>query len=211
MDWLNWTEQIHISPGPRAIYPTPLGHHRALSWAPCTKQHLPSSYLFYTFCCSLAQSCLALYNPMDCSMPSFPDLQYLSEFAETHVHWVGDAFQPFHPLSPLLLLSLIFPTSVACPMSQLFASGGQSIGSFSFSISPSNEYSGLISFRIDWFDLLDIQETLKSLLQHHSSKASALWHLDFFMNQLSHPYLTTGKNHSSDCTDLCQQNDVSAF
>ena len=78
------------------------------------------------------------------------------------------------------------------PMTWLFMSGGQSIGS-SFSMSPSNEYSGLISFRIDWFDLLAVQGTLKSLLQHHSSKASILWHLAFFTVQLSHPYMTTGK------------------
>ena len=75
-------------------------------------------------------------------------------------------------------------------MSQLFTSGGQS---FSFSISPSNEYSGLISFRIDWFDLLAVQGTLKSLLQHHSSKASILLHSAFFIVQLSHPHMTTGK------------------
>ena len=78
-------------------------------------------------------------------------------------------------------------------MSQLFASGGQTIGSFSFNISPSNEYSGLISFRMDWFDLLAVHGTLKSLLQHHSSKASILWHSAFFIVQLSHPYMTTGK------------------
>ena len=78
-------------------------------------------------------------------------------------------------------------------MSQLFASGGQSIGSFSFSISPSDEHSGLISFRMDWLDLLAVQGTLKSLLQHHSSKASVLQHSDFFIVQLSHPYKTTGK------------------
>ena len=79
-------------------------------------------------------------------------------------------------------------------MSQFFASCGQSIGSFSFSISPSNEYSGLISFRIDWLDLLAVQETLKSLLQHHSSKASILRCSAFFTVQLSHPCMTTGKN-----------------
>ena len=78
-------------------------------------------------------------------------------------------------------------------MSQLFASGGQSIGSFSFNISPSNEHSGLISFRMDWLDLLAVQGTLKSLLQHHSSKASILRCLVFFVVQLSHPYMTTGK------------------
>ena len=77
-------------------------------------------------------------------------------------------------------------------MSQFFASGGKSIG-FSFSISPSNEYSGLISFRMDWFDLLVVQGTLKSLLQHHSSKASIIWYSAFFLVQLSHPYMTTEK------------------
>ena len=78
-------------------------------------------------------------------------------------------------------------------MSQFFTSGGQSI-SFSFSISPSNDYSGLISFRFHWLDLLAIQGTLKSLRQHHSSKASTLWHSAFFIVQLSHPYMTAGKS-----------------
>ena len=78
-------------------------------------------------------------------------------------------------------------------MSQFFASGGQSVGSFSFSISPSNEYSGLISFRMDWLDLLAVQGTLKSLLQHHSSKASVLRRSAFFIVQLSHPYMTITK------------------
>ena len=78
-------------------------------------------------------------------------------------------------------------------MSQLFASGGQSIGSFSFNIRPSNEHLGLISFRMDWLDLLAVQGTLKSLLQHHSSKASILLCSAFFIVQLSHPYMTTGK------------------
>ena len=78
-------------------------------------------------------------------------------------------------------------------MSQLFASDGQNIGSFSFNINLSNEHSGLISFRMDWLDLCAVQGTLKSLLQHHSSKASILWNSAFFMVQLSHPYMTTGK------------------
>jgi len=86
-----------------------------------------------------------------------------------------------------------FPASGSFLMSQFFTSGGQSIKSFSFNISPSNEHPGLISFRIDWFDLLAVQGTLKSLLQHHSSKASILWHSAFFIVQLSHPYMTTGK------------------
>ena len=83
----------------------------------------------------------------------------------------------------------------------------------SFSISPSNEYSGLISFRTDWLDLLAIQGTwtLKSLLQHHNSKASILWHSAFFMIELSYPNMTAGKNHSFDYTDLCRQNDISPF
>ena len=94
-----------------------------------------------------------------------------------------------HPL----LLPPFLPASESFPMSQFFNSGGQSIWSFSFSISPSNEYSGLISFRMDWFDLLAVQGTLKSLLQHHSSKATILWHSAFFMVQLSHPHMITGK------------------
>ena len=95
-----------------------------------------------------------------------------------------------------------FPASGSFLMSQLFTSGGQYL-SFSFNISPSNEYSGLISFKIDWFDLLAVQGTLKTLLQHHSSKDSILQCSTFFMVQLSHPYMTTGKNHSLDYIDLC--------
>ena len=91
-------------------------------------------------------------------------------------------------------------------MSQLFASGGQNIG-----VSASNEYSGLIFFRFDWFNLLAVQGMLKSLLQHHSSKASILQHSAFFMIELSHPYMTTEKNLSFDYMDLCQQSNVSAF
>ena len=86
-----------------------------------------------------------------------------------------------------------FPTSGSFQMSQLFASGSQNIGSFSYNISPFNEHQGLISFRMDWLYLLAVQRTLKSLLQHHSSKASILWCSAFFIGQLSHPYMTTGK------------------
>ena len=85
-----------------------------------------------------------------------------------------------------------FPASESFQVSQFFTSGGQSI-SFGFSISPSNEYSGLISFRMDWLDRLAVQETIKGLLQHHSSKASIFWHSAFPIVQLSHPYMTTGK------------------
>ena len=95
---------------------------------------------------------------------------------------------------PLLLLPSIFPSiRVFFQMSQLFPSGGQKHWSFSFNISPSNEHPGLISFRMDWLNLLAVQGTLKSLLQHHSSKASILQHSAFCIVQLSHPYMTTGK------------------
>ena len=156
---------------------------------------LPQHYNWFSAVFSLfssvAQSCLTLCNPMDCSMPGFPVHHQLLELTQTQFHWVGDAIQPSHPLSsPSCPQSL--PASGSFQMSQLFASGGQSIGAFSISISPSNEYSGLISFRMDWLDLLAVQGTLKSLLQHHSSKASILWHSAFFMVQLLHPYVTTG-------------------
>ena len=101
------------------------------------------------------------------------------------------------------------PGSESFPVSQLFASGGQSTRASSFSISPSNEYSGLISFRMDWFELLAVQGTLTSLLQHHSSKASILQHAAFFVVQLSHPYITTGKIRI--LMDLCQQSNISSF
>ena len=110
--------------------------------------------------------------PVDCSTSGFPVLHYLQELAQTHVHKVGDAIQPSHPLSPLLLLSSVFPSIRVFSNELTLHITWPNYWSFSFSISPSNEYSGLISFRIDWFDLLAVQGTLKSLLQHHSSKAS---------------------------------------
>ena len=96
-------------------------------------------------------------------------------------------------VNPLSSCLQSFSASGSFPMSQFSTSGGQNIGSFSFSIHPSNEYSGLISFRMDWLDLLAVQGSLKRLLQHHSSKASILWRSAFFTVQLSHPYMTTGK------------------
>ena len=122
------------------------------------------------------QSCPTLCDPMDCSMPGFPVHHHLLELAESHVHWVGDAIWPSHPLlspsPPAVHLfqhqSLFQWVSIRWPKY------------WSFSISPSSEYSGLISFRIDWFDLLAVQRTLKSLFQYHSSKISILWHSAFF-------------------------------
>ena len=129
---------------------------------------------------------------MNCRMPGFPVLHYLPEFAQTHVHWVSDAIQPFSSsVSPFSSFPQSFPVSESFLMSQLFTSGGQSIGA---SISPSvlPEHSGLISFRMDWLDLLAVQGTLKSLFQHHSSKALIHQCSAFFMVQLSH-HVTTGK------------------
>ena len=137
----------------------------------------------------MAKSCLSLCNPVDCSMPDFPVLHCLSEFAQTHVHCVNDAIQPSHPVTP----------SSSCSHSFQHHGLFQWVGSlyqvakywsFSFSISPSNEYSGLTFFRTDWFDLLVVQGCS---LQHHNLKASILQHSTFFMVQLSHQYMTTGK------------------
>ena len=112
---------------------------------------------------------------------------------------------------PLLLLPSIFPSIRVFSNESVLHIRWPKYWSFSFSISPSNEYSGLISFRMDWLDLLAVGGTLKSLLQYHSLKTSILWRSAFFIVQLSHPYMTTGKNHSFDKKDLCWQRTVSAF
>ena len=142
---------------------------------------------------SVTQSCPTLCDPKDCGMPGLPVHHQLPEFTQTHIHWVGDDIQPSHPLSspspPLFNFSQhqgLFNESVLCIRWPKY-------WSFSFNISPSNEYSGLISFRMDSLDLLAVQGTLKSLLHHHRSKVSILQHSAFFMVQLSHPYMTTGK------------------
>ena len=142
---------------------------------------------------SVTQSCLTLCNAMDCSMSGFPIHHQHPEPAQTHVHRVGDAIKTSHPLSSLLLLPSIFPSIKAFSNESAVHIKWPKYWSFSFSISSSNEYSGLISFRIDWLGLLAIQGTLKGLLQHHSLKASILWLSVFYMVQLSHPYMTTGK------------------
>ena len=111
----------------------------------------------------------------------------------------------------LLLLPSIFPSIRLFANESILHIRWPKYWSFSFSISPSKEHSGLISFRMDWLDLLAVQGTLKSLLQHHSSKASILQCSAFIIVQLTHPYVTTGKNHSFDLMDLCQQSNVSAF
>ena len=139
---------------------------------------------------SVTQLCPALCDPMDYSTPGFPVHHQLPESTQTHVHWLGDAIQPSHPLS-----SPSPPTFNLSQHQGIFkwvSSLHQwpKYWSFSFSINPSNEDPGLISFRTNWLDLLAVQGTLKSLLQHHNSKASILWCSAFFTVQLSNPYMT---------------------
>ena len=123
-------------------------------------------------CCLVAKLCLTLCDPMICSTPGFPVLHYPLKFAQTHVYWVGDAIQPSHSLSPLLLVPSIFPSIRVFSNEPALRIRWPDY--WSLSISPSNEYSELISFRIDCFDLLADQETFKSLLQYHNLKASVL-------------------------------------
>ena len=145
---------------------------------------------------------------MDCSTPGFPVLHYLLEFGQTHVHWVDDAIQLSHPLSPPSFLPSI------CPSIRVFSNELALCirwpKYWSFSISPSSEYLGLISFRVDWFDLFAVQGTLKSLIQHHNLKAS----ISSGLSPLYGPTLTLvhdyWKNHSFDHIDLWLQSDVSA-
>ena len=141
----------------------------------------------------VVQSCPTLCNPVDCSTPGFPDHHQLLELIQTHVHRVHNAIQPSHPLSFPSLPPPIFPSIRVFSKESVFRIRWPKYWSFSFSIRPSSEYSGLISFRMDWLDLLAVQGTLKSLFQHHSSKASILLLSAFFIVQLSHPYMTTGK------------------
>ena len=150
---------------------------------------LPYHGLSLLFSCSVVSNSL---QPHGRSTPDFPVYHPL-ELAQTHVHWVHDAIQPSHPLFPPLLLPSIFPSIRVFSNESALPFKWPKCWSSSFSISPSNEYSGLISFRIDWFDLLAVQGTLKSLLQHHSSKASILQSSAFFVVQLSHLYMTARK------------------
>ena len=140
---------------------------------------------------------------MDCSMPGLPVHHQPPELTQTHVHWVGDAIQPSHPLlspSPPASIRVFSNESALCIR-------WPKHWSFSFNISPSNKHSGLISFRMDCLDILAVQGTLKSLLQQHSSKASILQCSAFFIVQLSYPYMTTGKTITkSDNTKIKERN-----
>ena len=146
---------------------------------------------------SVAQLCPTLCDPVDCCTPGIPVHCQLPEFTQTHVHWISNAIQPSHPLPS--------PSSPAFNLSQhlgLFSESALCIRwpeywSFSFSMSPSNEHPGPISFRMDWLDLLAVQGTLKSLILHHSSKASIFRHLAFFWRRKWQPppVLLPGKSH----------------
>ena len=159
---------------------------------------LPLFFLTHIQFSSLqSQSCLTVCDPVNCSMPGLPVHHQLPESTQTHVHWVGDPSN--HPIlcRPLLLLPSIFPKIRDFSNESALRIRWPKYWSFSFNISPSsNEYSGLISFRMDSLDLLAVQGTLKSLLQHHSSKASILLCSAFFIVKLSHPYMTTGKTRA---------------
>ena len=147
---------------------------------------------------SVTRSCPTLCNPMNRSTPGLLVHHQLPEFTQTYIHRVRDAIQPSHPLSS--------PSPPALNPSQHRVFSNESTlrmrwpkyWRFSFSIIPSKEHPGLISFGMDWLDLLAVQGTLESLLQHHSSKASILRHSAFFTVQLSHPYMTTGKTIALD-------------
>ena len=157
--------------------------------------YLINTLHFAYICLSSVQSLshVWLCDSMNPSTPGLPVHHHLPEFTQTHIHRVGDAIQPSHPLS-----SPFPPATNPSQHQSLFHKSTLCVRwpkywSFSFSIIPSKEHPGLIFFRMDWLDLLAVQGTLKSLLQHHSSKASILRRSAFFTIQLSHPYMTTGK------------------
>ena len=154
------------------------------SYGPCLLGHLQLS--------SVSQSYLTLCDPMDCSMPGFPTItnsQRLFKLMSLELVMLSNHLI----LCLLLLLPSVFPNIRVISNESVLHIRWPKYWSFSFSISPSNEYSGLISFRIEWFDLLAVQGTLKRLLRHHSSKASIFRCWAFFIVQLTHPYMTTGK------------------
>ena len=156
-------------------------------------------------------SCVPLCDTMDCSTPGFPVLHYLPEFVQIHVHWVSDATNHLILCHPIFLLHSTYPSNKVFSNESALRITWPKYWSFSFSISSSNEYSGPIFFRIDWFDLLAVQGTLKSLLQHHSSVASILQHYAFCYGPTCASIHDYWKNHSFDYTVLSWQSDVSTF
>ena len=144
-------------------------------------------------CSSVTKSWRTLWDLMDGNNSGSSVLHCLLEFVQIHVHWVGDTIQSSNLLPSPSLLPSIFPSIRVFPKESVLRIRWPKYCSFSFSIRSTIEYPGLISFRLDWFDLLDVQGTLKSLIQHHSSKTSSLQCLGFFRVQLSHMFMTTGK------------------
>ena len=175
-------------------------------------QHVVFSHLISIFqvlcqrlipghCCSVTKLCLTLRDPMDCSMPGFPvphHPQSLTKFMSFESMMPSNNLILCHPL----LLPSVFPSIRVFFNESTFHIRWPKYQSFSFSINPSKEYSGLISFRIHWFDLLAIKGTLKSLLQEHSSKASILQPFAFIIVQLSHPYMTTSRAIPDGCPEF---------
>ena len=161
----------------------------------CLTQHIQTIWSLSCCCCSVAQLCLTLCDLMDCSASGLHIPHHLLKFAQVHVHCIGMPSSHLIFWHPLLLFPSLFPTirvfftelavHIRWPKYWSF--------SFSFSISPSSEYSGLISLNTDWFYLPAVERTLRSLLQHHSSKKSILWLSAFFMVQLSQTHMTSGK------------------
>ena len=156
---------------------------------------LSANILISTLTFSSVQSLsrVQLCDPMNPSTPGLPAHHQLPVFTQTHIHRVRDAFSHLILCRPLLLLPPIPPCIRVFSNESTLCMRWTKYWSFSFSISPSSEQPGLISFRVDWLDLLSVQGTFKSLLQHHSSKASILQCSAFFTVHLSHPYVTTGK------------------
>ena len=154
---------------------------------------LRKAQVFLVLFSSVTHSCLTFCDPMNLSTSGLSVHHQLLELIQTHVHRVGDASNHLILCRPLLLLPSIPPSIRVFSNESTLLMRWSKYWSFSFSISPSNEHPGLISFRMDWLGLLAVQGTLKSFLQHHSSKASILKHSAFFTVQLSHPYMTTGK------------------
>ena len=132
-------------------------------------------------CCSVAQTCQSLCDPRDCSTPGLPVLHHLPEFAQTHVHSVGDVIQPSHPLSSPLLPPSVFPSITVFNNESVLHIMQPKYWSFSFSFGPSNEHPGLISFRMDWLDLLAVQGTLKSLPRGRSQDGGGIGRGDHFL------------------------------
>ena len=176
-------------------------------WLLLLKRMIFQHYLFH--CCAATQSCLTLCDLMDCSTPGFSVLHCLLEFAQTHVHWVNDVNKLFHPQSPLR------PPALNLSKHQGLFQWIGSLHQVAKVLELQHQFFQWIFrvdfFRINWFDLLAVQGTLKSFLQYHKLKASILQCSAFFMVQLPHPHMTTGKHCYFDYTDLCQQSNVSAF